>query len=74
MGVRRDLKRARRRTDLAARAEVEIVRDAEGTVSEVRAAPLAPPLAHGSLADLPFTHAAETPDAVLVRRRTEAGD
>ncbi|MFH8771330.1 AMP-dependent synthetase/ligase [Streptomyces sp. NPDC017958] len=71
MGVRRDLKRARQRTDLAARGSVEIVRDTTGAVREVRAAPLAPPLAVGSLADLPFTHAAETPDAVLLRRRTE---
>ncbi|MEV6054239.1 AMP-dependent synthetase/ligase [Streptomyces sp. NPDC052107] len=69
MGVRKDLKRARRRTDLAARSSVEIVRDADGTVREVRAAPLAPPLTTGSMADLPFTHAAETPDAVLLRRR-----
>ncbi|MEV6290049.1 long-chain fatty acid--CoA ligase [Streptomyces sp. NPDC051896] len=69
MGVRKDLKRARQRTDLAARGSVEIVRDADGTVREVRAAPLAPPLATGSMADLPFTHAAETPDAVLLRRR-----
>ncbi|MET8807371.1 long-chain fatty acid--CoA ligase [Streptomyces sp. NPDC004546] len=69
MGVRKDLKRARQRTDLAARGSVEIVRDADGTVREVRAAPLAPPLTTGSMADLPFTHAAETPDAVLLRRR-----
>ncbi|MEU1008499.1 long-chain fatty acid--CoA ligase [Streptomyces sp. NPDC005890] len=73
MGVRRDLKRARRRTDLADRAAVEIVRDAGGAVREVRAAPLAPPLGSGSLADLPFTHAAETPDAVLLRRREPGG-
>ncbi|MFI6351910.1 AMP-dependent synthetase/ligase [Streptomyces sp. NPDC050743] len=69
MGVHKDLKRARQRTDLAARGSVEIVRDADGTVREVRAAPLAPPLTTGSMADLPFTHAAETPDAVLLRRR-----
>ncbi|MET8772530.1 AMP-dependent synthetase/ligase [Streptomyces sp. NPDC004658] len=73
MGVRRDLKRARQRTDLADRAAVEIVRDPAGTVREVRAAPLAPPLTTGSLADLPFTHAAETPDAVLLRRRDHGG-
>ncbi|KOG75125.1 long-chain fatty acid--CoA ligase [Streptomyces antibioticus] len=73
MGVRRDLKRARQRTDLADRAAVEIVRDATGAVREVRAAPLAPPLTSGSLADLPFTHAAETPDAVLLRRRDRGG-
>ncbi|MGW2712501.1 hypothetical protein ACWC4J_26505, partial [Streptomyces sp. NPDC001356] len=69
MGVRRDLGRARRRADLADRAAVEVVRDATGAVREVRAAPLAPPLTTGTLADLPFTHAAETPDAVLLRRR-----
>ncbi|GAA3104851.1 AMP-dependent synthetase/ligase [Streptomyces echinatus] len=73
MGVRRDLKRARRRTGLADRASVEIVRDPSGTVREVRAAPLAPPLASGSLADLPFGHAAGTPDAVLLRRRERDG-
>ncbi|MFG2605868.1 AMP-dependent synthetase/ligase [Streptomyces sp. NPDC048514] len=71
MGVRRDLKRARQRADLAARGSVELVRDATGTVREVRAAPLAPPLTTGSLADLPFTHAAETPAAVLLRRRAQ---
>ncbi|MEU2926097.1 AMP-dependent synthetase/ligase [Streptomyces sp. NPDC007251] len=71
MGVRRDLKRARQRTDLAARGSVEIVRDADGTVREVRAAPLAPPLTTGSMADLPFAHAAETPDAVLFRRQAQ---
>ncbi|MFG2356053.1 AMP-dependent synthetase/ligase [Streptomyces sp. NPDC048521] len=71
MGVRRDLKRARQRTDLAARGSVELVRDATGTVREVRAAPLAPPLTTGSMADLPFTHATETPDAVLLRRREQ---
>ncbi|GEK04418.1 long-chain fatty acid--CoA ligase [Streptomyces sp. 1-11] len=70
MGVRRDLKRARQRADLAARGSVEIVRDPQGAVREVRAAPLAAPLSGGSMADLPFTHAAETPDAVLLRRRT----
>ncbi|MEW2509093.1 AMP-dependent synthetase/ligase [Streptomyces sp. NPDC046870] len=73
MGVRRDLERARRRADLADRAAVEVVRDATGAVREVRAAPLAPPLTTGSLADLPFTHAAETPDAVLLRRRDRGG-
>ncbi|CUW28603.1 MULTISPECIES: AMP-dependent synthetase/ligase [Streptomyces] len=73
MGVRRDLKRARQRTDLVDRATVEIVRDATGAVREVRAAPLAPPLTSGSLADLPFTHAAETPEAVLLRRRDRTG-
>ncbi len=69
MGVRRDLKRARRRTDLAARARTELTRDETGTVREVRTAPLAPPSATGSTADLPFTNAAEAPDAVVLRRR-----
>ncbi|MEU1704017.1 AMP-binding protein [Streptomyces sp. NPDC005706] len=69
MGVRRDLKRARRRADLAARGSVEIVRDPGGTVREVRAALLAAPLTGGSMADLPYSHAAGTPDAVLLRRR-----
>ncbi|MEU6280008.1 AMP-binding protein [Streptomyces sp. NPDC047028] len=73
MGVRKDLKRARRRTDLADRGAPEILRDTGGTVREVRAAPLAQPLTTGSLADLPFAHAAETPDAVLLRRRTADG-
>ncbi|MFI2432300.1 AMP-dependent synthetase/ligase [Streptomyces sp. NPDC018693] len=73
MGVRRDLNRARRRTDLMARAEVEIVRDEHGVVREVRAAPLAPRITTGSIADLPFTHAAETPDEVLLRRRAPDG-
>ncbi|MET9449324.1 AMP-dependent synthetase/ligase [Streptomyces cinerochromogenes] len=73
MGVRRDLKRARQRTGLADRAAVEIVRDPAGGVREVRAEPLAPPLGSGSLADLPFTHAAETPGAVLLRRREQGG-
>ncbi|MGW2460687.1 AMP-dependent synthetase/ligase [Streptomyces sp. NPDC001761] len=73
MGVRRDLGRARRRADLADHAAVEVVRDATGAVREVRAAPLAPPLTTGTLADLPFTHAAETPDAVLLRRRDRGG-
>ncbi|MEU3824596.1 AMP-dependent synthetase/ligase [Streptomyces sp. NPDC029080] len=73
MGVRRELKRARQRTALADRAPVQIVRDSAGTVREVRAAPLAPPLAAGSLADLPFRHAAEAPDAVLLRRRERGG-
>ncbi|MFF7972645.1 hypothetical protein [Streptomyces sp. NPDC007905] len=71
MAVRRDLKRARQRTDLVVRGSLEIVRDATGAVREVRTAPLASPLTGGSLADLPFAHAAEAPHAALLRRRTE---
>ncbi|MFC7257580.1 AMP-dependent synthetase/ligase [Streptomyces lutosisoli] len=69
MGVRKDLKRARRRTDLASRSKVELVRDADGTVREARTATLAASPAAGSTADLPFTNAAEAPDAVVLRRK-----
>lgn len=56
MGVRRDLRRARRRADLAGRATVELIRE-NGTVREVRATPLARPSASGSAADIPFVSA-----------------
>ncbi|MEV7884533.1 AMP-dependent synthetase/ligase [Streptomyces sp. NPDC002817] len=69
MGVRKDLKRAKQRTDLASRTEVEITRDAKGVVREARTAPLAPLPPTGSTADLPFSNAAEAPDAVVLRRR-----
>ncbi|WP_393082871.1 AMP-dependent synthetase/ligase [Streptomyces sp. LN704] len=68
MGVRKDLRRARRRGDLAARAGTELIRDASGAVREVRTTPLAPRPTTGSLADLPLTNAAEAPDAVVLRR------
>ncbi|GHJ37414.1 long-chain fatty acid--CoA ligase [Streptomyces sp. TS71-3] len=70
MGVRRDLKRAGRRTDLADRITVELVRDEHGTVREARTAPLATTPAAGSVADIPFDNAAEAPDAVVLRRKT----
>ncbi|MGC0331878.1 long-chain acyl-CoA synthetase [Streptomyces sp. SAI-170] len=73
MGVRRDLQRAKQRTDLAGRAPVELTRDDTGAVREARAAPLAAAQASGSIADLPFTNAAEAPDAVVLRRREPAG-
>jgi long-chain acyl-CoA synthetase len=73
MGVRKDLKRARQRTDLAARTRVEVIRDASGTVREVRSAPLVPPVTTGSIADLPHTNAAEAPDAVILHRRAADG-
>ncbi|MFI1362390.1 AMP-dependent synthetase/ligase [Streptomyces griseochromogenes] len=69
MGVRRDLRRARRRTDLAARTRIERIRDDDGTVREVRVAPLAPRSTRGSTADIPFTNAREAPGAVVLRRR-----
>ncbi|GAB2743242.1 AMP-dependent synthetase/ligase [Streptomyces bullii] len=68
MGVRRDLKRAKQRTDLATRTKIETVRDAHGAVREVRAAPLAPRPTTGSTADIPFTNAVQAPDAVVLRR------
>ncbi|MCT7356918.1 AMP-binding protein [Streptomyces sp. 15-116A] len=71
MGVRKDLKRAKRRTDLATRTRVETVRDERGVVREVRAAPLAPRPTTGSTADIPFTNAAEAPDAVVLRRERD---
>ena len=61
MGVRSDLKRARRRTDLAARGLIDVVKDGNGVVREVRREHLAAPLTSGSLADLPFANAAEDP-------------
>ncbi|MEV7342983.1 AMP-dependent synthetase/ligase [Streptomyces sp. NPDC093544] len=69
MGVRKDLKRARKRTGLASRAEVELTRDSTGTVREARTPRLAPPPTTGSTADLPFTNAAEFPGAVVLRRQ-----
>ncbi|KKD03799.1 AMP-dependent synthetase/ligase [Streptomyces sp. WM6386] len=69
MGVRKDLKRAKQRTDLAIRAKVEITRDERGVVREARTTPLAPPAPTGSTADLPFTNATEAPDAVVLRRK-----
>jgi long-chain acyl-CoA synthetase len=66
MGVRRDLKRAKH---LAGRTRVEVVKDEGGVVREARTPPLAPPPTTGSIADLPFTNAAETPDAVVLHRK-----
>ncbi|WP_181803014.1 AMP-dependent synthetase/ligase [Streptomyces shenzhenensis] len=68
MSVRGDLRRARRRTDLADRSKVEVVKDEAGVVREARRAPLAAPLTTGSLADLPYTNAAGEPHATAIRR------
>lgn len=73
MGVRKDLKRAKQRTDLASRSRVEVVKDDTGAVREARTPPLALPPTTGSIADLPFTNAAETPDTVILRRQEENG-
>ncbi|WAZ21865.1 AMP-dependent synthetase/ligase [Streptomyces cinnabarinus] len=71
MGVRKDLKRAKHRTDLLTRTRVEVTRGEDGTVREARIPPLAPPRPTGTPADIPFTNAAEAPEAVVLRRRTE---
>ncbi|MBW1596142.1 long-chain fatty acid--CoA ligase [Streptomyces sp. JJ38] len=68
MGVRKDLKAARSRRDLAARAAVEVIREG-GVVREARSAALTPAPVAGSTADIPFTNALEAPDAVVMRRR-----
>lgn len=69
MGIRKDLKRAKQRTDLMDRTRVEVVKDAEGVVREARTPPLAPHPTTGTTADLPYIHASEAPDAVTLRRR-----
>ncbi|MEU6763431.1 AMP-dependent synthetase/ligase [Streptomyces sp. NPDC046853] len=69
MGVRKDLKRAQRHSELAQRAAVELVRDEHGAVREARTARLAPKAKTGSTADIPFANAAEAPDAVVMRRK-----
>ncbi|NGO69066.1 AMP-dependent synthetase/ligase [Streptomyces boncukensis] len=68
MGVRNDLRTAKRRGDLAARGQVELTR-AGGAVREARAAPLVGPATAGSTADIPFTNAAEAPGATVLRRK-----
>ncbi|WP_431981228.1 AMP-dependent synthetase/ligase [Streptomyces qinglanensis] len=72
MGVRKNLRTAKRRSDLAARGPVEVIEE-NGRIRAARAAALAPPPTTGSLADLPFTNAAEAPEATVVRRRTADG-
>ncbi|MDT0436031.1 MULTISPECIES: AMP-dependent synthetase/ligase [Streptomyces] len=73
MSVRRDLERAAGRAGPAARAGAVTVTDEHGTVREARTPVLAAPPVTGSLADLPFTNAAEAPTAVVLRRRTPDG-
>ncbi|SMQ16410.1 long-chain acyl-CoA synthetase [Streptomyces sp. Ag82_O1-12] len=68
MGVRKDLQRAKQRTDLTIRTQAETVRDERGVVREARVAPLAPRPTTGSIADIPYTNAAEAPGAVVLRR------
>ncbi|MFJ2743361.1 AMP-dependent synthetase/ligase [Streptomyces sp. NPDC087440] len=71
MGVRKDLKKARQRDDLAHRVTVEVTRE-DGVVREARAGALAPVATTGSTADIPHTNAAQAPDAVVLRRKDPA--
>ncbi|MFW6724352.1 AMP-dependent synthetase/ligase [Streptomyces sp. MAR4 CNY-716] len=70
MSVRKDLKAARKRSDLAERAPVDVRTDG-GAVREAAAPWLAaPPPARGSaVADIPYTNAAEDPGATVIRRK-----
>ncbi|MGC9541644.1 AMP-dependent synthetase/ligase [Streptomyces sp. UG1] len=45
----------------------------DGAVREAYVPPFAPPVTHGSLADLPFDNAAAAPDAVILSRKGEDG-
>jgi long-chain acyl-CoA synthetase len=45
----------------------------DGVVREAYVPPLAPPVRHGSLADLPFDNAAAVPGAVVLSRRSADG-
>ncbi|GGQ82683.1 AMP-dependent synthetase/ligase [Streptomyces pilosus] len=49
------------------------IRRLDGAVREASVAPFAPPVRHGSLADLPFDNAAAAPDAVVLSRKTADG-
>ncbi|MGW8380814.1 AMP-dependent synthetase/ligase [Streptomyces sp. ODS28] len=68
MGVRKDLRTAKQRTDLAGRVSVELTRE-EGVVREARTSVLVEAEASGSAADIPFANAVEAPSDVVVRRK-----
>ncbi len=46
----------------------------DGAVREASVPPFAPPVTHGSLADLPFDNAQAEPGAVVLSRRTASGE
>ncbi|WP_419995766.1 AMP-dependent synthetase/ligase [Streptomyces boninensis] len=68
MGVRQDLKTAKKRGDLADRVTVELIRE-DGVVREARASHLVAPATSGSVADIPYANAADDPSAVVIRRK-----
>ncbi|MEU9699348.1 AMP-dependent synthetase/ligase [Streptomyces sp. NPDC047981] len=68
MGVRKDLRQARRRPDLVARFPVRVVRE-DGVVREAHTPLPAGPEPSGTPADIPFGHAADDPGAIVMRRR-----
>lgn len=68
MGVRKDLRQARKRPDLRDRFPVELVREG-GAVREARTALPAGPPPSGTPADIPFAHAAVDPGALVMRRQ-----
>ncbi|MEU7083878.1 AMP-dependent synthetase/ligase [Streptomyces achromogenes] len=49
------------------------VRRLDGAVREVSVPPFAPPVTHGSLADLPYDNAEAAPDAVVIGRKLTGG-
>ncbi|WP_181793710.1 long-chain fatty acid--CoA ligase [Streptomyces sp. WELS2] len=49
------------------------VRRLDGAVREVSVPPFAPPVTHGSLADLPYDNAESAPDAVVIGRKLPGG-
>lgn len=72
MGVRKDLKQAKRRSDLLGRFPVEVVRE-NGVVREARTPLPGGPPPTGTPADIPFVNAAEAPGSIVIRRRRQGG-
>ncbi len=72
MGVRKDVKRAKQRGDLADRVPVELIRN-DDVVREVRTARLARPSASGSTGDIPYANAEQAPESVVLRRKDDDG-
>ncbi|WP_329113794.1 AMP-dependent synthetase/ligase [Streptomyces sp. NBC_01353] len=68
MGVRKDLKQAKRRSGLLDRFPVELVRE-NGVVREARTPLPDGPPPTGTPADIPFVNAAEDPGSVVIRRK-----